>query len=317
MGTFIRLSDVPKGSKERSFLHASFIDEFDDGIQRRYQRDVSEFDYIPGTPLSYWVPENLRKLYDSEILLDADNAGQESKSTYGVIKQGIATADDSRFVHKFWEDANEDWVPFAKGGEDAWLLPRVKNTLLWNADGSEVSRYPKSYPRNTQYYFNEGLTYTVAKESGRRFGYLHPQTIFGHKGSVLIPDRAIWHALSYTDSHLFTYLMLAQTTERMWEVGQVSKVPWKEGLEDIDRLETLSKEAVSHLIAKRQYDFISPYYGGPLLLDILGAGDSPSLYDHPHRDLRDDLDLDGPLDTVGKSLVLSQSRLEFASGSFS
>jgi hypothetical protein len=297
-GTFIRLPDVSKAEKEQTFLEASFDDSESD-VQRLYDRELEEFEMVPGTPLSYWVPAELRELYESEVVLDADNADLRDRGTLGDIKQGIATADDSRFVHKFWENSGDSaWAPFAKGGADAWLLPRIKNTLLWGDNGTEVSRYPKSYPRNTQYYFSESLTYTVAKRSGRRFGYLHDSSVFGHKGSVLVPDRAIWNALSYTNSHLFTYLMLTQTSERMWEVGFVSKVPWREELEDIDELETLLKEAVGHLISKRQYDFVSPYYNGPVLLDVLDIDDPLPQFDHPHRELREKLTLNEPADLV-------------------
>ncbi|SEW34520.1 BREX-5 system adenine-specific DNA-methyltransferase PglX [Halobacterium jilantaiense] len=305
-GTFIRLPDVEKAEKEGKFLTTSFNTLASD-VQRLYNRSLSEFDKVPGTPLSYWVPKDLRELYQSETVLDADNAGIDGRETLGDIKQGIATADDSRFVHQFWEDNSSDWVPFAKGGADAWLLPRTKNTLLWGEDGTEVSRYPKSYPRNTQYYFNESLTYTVAKRSGRRFGYLPDSSVFGHKGSVLVPDRAIWNALSYTNSHLFTYLMLTQTSERMWEVGFVSKVPWREELEELDELSTLSREAVGHLISKRQYDFVSPHYNGPLLLDALGVDDPLGSYDHPHRELREDLELDEPAEKASPSESLRQT----------
>ena len=305
-GTFIRLPDVPKAEKERTFLEASFIEATSD-VQRLYHRDLSEFDMVPGTPLSYWVPAELRELYESETVLDADNAGLNDRATLGDIKQGIATADDSRFVHQFWENTgSSNWAPFAKGGADAWLLPRVKTTLLWGDDGTEVSRYPKSYPRNTQYYFNESLTYTVAKRSGRRFGYLHDSSVFGHKGSVLVPDRAIWNALSYTNSHLFTYLMLTQTSERMWEVGFVSKVPWREELEEIDELQKLSREAVGHLVSKRQYEFVSPHYDGPVLLDVLGVDDSLPQYDHPHRELRETLEINHPTETVSPDSSLRE-----------
>jgi hypothetical protein len=299
-GTFIRLPDVNKAEKEEQFLYASFEPQEGD-VERLYSRELSQFDMVPGTPLSYWVPGELRALYQSSTVLDADNAGLGENKTLGNIKQGIATADDSRFVHQFWEDSSSDWVPFAKGGADAWLLPRTKTTLLWGEDGTEVTRYPKSYPRNTQYYFSESLTYTVAKRSGRRFGYLHDSSVFGHKGSVLVPDRAIWNALSYTNSHLFTYLMLTQTSERMWEVGFVSKVPWREELEGIDELEQLSQQAVGHLISKRQYDFVSPHYDGPVLLNVLGVADPLPQYDHPHRELRDDLDIDEPGEAVSTS----------------
>ncbi|CAP15650.2 BREX-5 system adenine-specific DNA-methyltransferase PglX [Halobacterium salinarum] len=306
-GTFLRLDDVEKGEKESSFLHAAFVDAAEEGIQRRYTRKLEEFESVPGAPLSYWVPTKLRSWYDSETVLDSDNADLPERESYGVINQGTATADDQRFVHAFWEHPrNRDWSPFAKGGSDAWLLPRVKQTVLWGNSGKELSRYPKSYPRNTQYYFKEGLTYTVAKESGRRFGYLHDSSVFGHKGSVLIPNRAIWQALPYTNSHLFTYLMLAQTTERMWEVGQVSKIPWREQLEPVDSLETLSRKAIGHLISKRQYDFVSPHYTESILLDVLGESDTLDLYDHPHRELREELTLDSPSSTVDARASLSE-----------
>jgi len=43
---------------------------------------------VPGTPLSYWVPVELRELYESETVLDADNAGLKERETLGDIKQG-------------------------------------------------------------------------------------------------------------------------------------------------------------------------------------------------------------------------------------
>jgi len=300
-GTFIRLPDVEKGEKEKQLLNAAF-NHAETDVQRFYHRELSEFDMVPGTPLSYWVPTDLRKLYESERVLDADNAGLEDRDSLGDIKQGIATADDSRFVHKFWENPDgSDWTPFAKGGIDAWLLPRVKNILLWGDDGTEVTRYPKSYPHNTQFYFNDGITFNRVKRSGRRFGYLHGSSIFSDKSPTLFPISNLWGLISYTNSRLFTYLMLIQTSERMWEVGQVSKVPWREELGEIDGLVTHAKEAISHLVSKRQYDLVSPYYNGPALLDVLGVDDPLSQYEHPHRELREDLALDEPGETVSRS----------------
>jgi hypothetical protein len=301
-GTFIRLPDVPKAEKERTFLEASFVETASD-VQRLYHRDLSEFDMVPGTPLSYWVPKDLRSLYDSEIVLDAEN-GRVDRESYGDAKVGLQTGDDGRFTRRFWESSSQDWYPFAKGGADSWILPRVKRTVWWGSQGAEIKRYYGSRPQNTEYYFNESLTYTVAKRSGRRFGYLHDSSIFGHKGSVLVPDRAIWNALSYTNSHLFTYLMLTQTSERMWEIGFVSKVPWRKELEEIDELQDLSREAVGHLVSKRQYEFVSPHYDGPVLLDVLGADDPLPQYDHPHRELRETIEINDPTETVSPDSTL-------------
>jgi len=293
-GSFIRLPDVEKSNKEDRFLNAAFNTQSESNIQRYYTRELSEFEMIPGTPLSYWVPNKIRSLYSSDVVLDAEN-GRVDRESLGNAKVGLQTGNDERFIRRFWETSSDNWKPFSKGGEDAWILPRVTRELLWEETGSEVKRYSGSYPRNEDWYFHEALTYTMSKRSGRRFGYLHGSSIFAHMGSVYIPDSNIWNVLSYTNSHLFTYFMLAQTSERNWEVGLVSKVPWRETLEEIDKLEGLSQEAVGHLISKRQYDFISPHYNEPVLLDTLGVDDPLPQYNHPHRELRDDLSLDKPV----------------------
>jgi len=297
-GTFIRLPDVPKDKKEKTFLQAAFIGSDDENVPRLYQKNLSEFATVPGTPLSYWVPKKLRLLFDSDVVLDADNAGVNADS-FGAVKQGLVSGDDDRFTRSFWETFDSEcWSPFAKGGTDAWILPRIKKTVLWDSDGREIKRYGGSRPQNTQFFFRQGITYNRVKRSGRRFGYLHPSSIFADKGSAVFPRSHEWNFLSYANSRLFTYLMLTQTSERMWEIGLVSKAPWREELEGIDKLGELSKEAVGHLISKRQYDFVSPYYNGPVLLDVLDIDDPLPQFDHPHRELREKLTLNEPADLV-------------------
>ena len=310
-GTFIRLADVPKSEKEQSFAYSSFENPAQNGIQRRFEREMEEFSLIPNSPLSYWVPIKLRELYDSDTVLDANNAGVERESL-GDIKVGVQTGDDDRFLRSFWEQSSSDWPPLAKGGRDAWLLPRVKQTVLWGQSGKEIKRYHGSRPQNTDYYFCSGVTFNRAKEDGRRFGYHHSSSIFGDNGPVLFPGEKQWTALSYGNSRLFTYLMLAQTTERKWEIGLVSKVPWRKELEGIDTLETLSQQSVGHLISKRQYDFVSPHYDGPVLLDMLGVDDPLPQYDHPHRELRDSLDIDEPGEAVSTADSLHETGIAAA-----
>lgn len=286
-GQFFRAHDASKGEKERKVLEAAYGESTnEDEVQRYYEKDLSEFKNIPGSPISYWVSENLRNIYDSDIVFDAENARVE-KDSLGVVKQGLATANDSRFVRYFWETDEKEWVPIAKGGEDAWTVPRIQEVVLWGENGDELRQYDGSVIRNPQYYFQKSITYNRVKESGRRFGYLNSDSVFGDKGPTLIPERdiGIWNTLSYANSSLVTYLMLAQTPERMWEVGEVSKLPWDEGIAEMEELEPLARDAAANLLAVRSSQFTSPYYSGPLLLRLLGMDEELHLYDHPHRDL--------------------------------
>jgi len=43
-----------------------------------------------------------------------------------------------------------------------------------------------------------------------------------------VPTSCVFVCDAFYDTDLCTYLMLTQTSERMWEVGFVSKVPWRE-----------------------------------------------------------------------------------------
>jgi len=305
-GEFVRLHDVDKGEKEAAFLRAGFVDAIDDGVQRWYSRELSEFELVPGSPLSYWVPEELRSIYTAETVLDADNADVDRESV-GHVKAGLQTGDDGRFLQKFWEASHPRWKPFAKGGKDAWIFPRIPLTVLWYQDGTEVKRYRGSYPRNEQYYFQSGLTYTAKKENGRRFGYLPEGSIFAHIGSAVIPDRGVWELLSFTSSALAIYLMLCQTPERSWEVGNVAKLPIVAEMLDSSELEAKAREIAGTLIAERQTEFRSPYYAGPLLLQQLGRRESiPTHVDHSHRTLIDELPVPELEETVGKSVTLEQ-----------
>ncbi|TKX41408.1 BREX-5 system adenine-specific DNA-methyltransferase PglX [Halorubrum sp. ARQ200] len=305
-GTFFRLHDVNSHRKEGTFLNTAF-GEGDDNIERLFSRPLSEFDKIPGSPISYWAPPQIRSLYASDTVLDADNGRLEDRKSLGDAKQGLITGDNDRFVRKYWEvDSYTYWKPFAKGGEDAWILPQVNLTVAWGDSGEEIRRYEGSRPQNTQYFFTEALTYTYMKESGRRFGYLHPESIFGRAGCAYIPSQSPWNVLSYTNSNLVTYLMICQTPDRQWEVGYVSKLPWRDELGSNTKLESLSREIVGHLISKRRYDFASPYYECPVLLGILGEETPLKRFDHPHKGLREELELDQPDFSAKKDSSLSK-----------
>ena len=289
-GTFFRLHDVEPGQKESAFVKAAYDNSKEEEIQRLYRREMEKFRKIPGAHISYWMPDNLREIYDSEIVFDSNNAGV-NKETLGVVKQGTTTGNNSRFVKYFWEQSGDPWVPFAKGGEDAWILPRINQNVLWGENGEEIRRYDGSVPQNTQYFFKEALTYTVAKETGRRFGYLHPTQAFDAKGSVFIPDRHIWDLLGYSNSQLITYLMLCQTPERMWQVGMVSKLPWDDGLAEETELDSKAKEMMGLMFSIRKSDLISPYFESPLLLQPLSNGSPLKIHNHPHRDLLESVDI--------------------------
>jgi len=301
-GTFFRLHDVDTYEKEQTFVRAAFSDQ-EGGTPRKYTRPISEFEAIPGSPLSYWASSELRSIYDSDTVFDAENGGLDEKSGLGEAKQGLSTANNARFVRRFWETDSDYWVPFAKGGKDAWIMPNLNLVLGWGENGNELKRFDGSYIRNEDAYFKEALTWTYMKASGRRFGYLHPDSVFGRAGCVFVPERDVWDILSYANSSLITYLMICQTPDRQWEVGYVSKLPWREDIIDQSDLDVQAKEIAGILLALRADNITSPHYTGPALLKQLEDIETRNLFGHPHRTVLDDL----PIPEVKHNLGLDSN----------
>ncbi|MDG6251587.1 hypothetical protein, partial [Methanocalculus sp.] len=138
-----------------------------------------KFSMVPGSPFAYWVSDKIRRLF-----LDLPTFEGNGRT----VKQGIATADDFRFVRAWWEvDPSQivsgtpgttpdefrsqtfngrKWAPFAKGGEYSPYYADLHLVLNWERDGEEIRNFidPSSgkvlsRPQNTEYYFQPGLTY--------------------------------------------------------------------------------------------------------------------------------------------------------------
>ncbi|HPE70112.1 MAG TPA: BREX-1 system adenine-specific DNA-methyltransferase PglX, partial [Thermotogota bacterium] len=85
--------------------------------RRSHSLFQSEFHKIPGSPFVYWVSDKIRGLFGKLKPLEK----------YANVVQGLATADNDRFLRFWWEVKTEDisveykrdgkkWVPYAKGG---------------------------------------------------------------------------------------------------------------------------------------------------------------------------------------------------------
>ncbi|MCS4047588.1 hypothetical protein GGQ04_002737 [Salinibacter ruber] len=310
-GTFVRLSDLGKEEMEAGFYRAVFGDRSSGEVKRVYERRLEEFDMISSAPMTYWADPDIRGLYESDVVFDAQNA-ELDRGSLGVVKQGIATANDDRFTRHHWETAPNSsfWAPFAKGGIETWMLPPIQLVVNWEDSGAEIRRYEGSRPQNIKHFFQEGITYAATKRRGRRFGLLHEQIVFSVKGAAVLPDADPLPVLAYGNSNLGTYLMLCQTAEREWQVGAVSKLPWDPALEENDELRSLTSQAIGQIIALRQSKSSSPYFTSPWLLRARGHNQVLDSHDgHPHRELSERLEVP-QIDNAGKETSLKDLSIQ-------
>ena len=185
-------------------------------------RQQSVFDIIPGKPLTYWVHQKLLNRFST---LPTFNGA------CGDIRQGIATADDFRFLRLFWEvptssintgapdnDArfhHHMWAPMAKGGEYSPWWDDIHLLLNWYQDGDELKNFRdetgkiRSRPQNLDWFFRGGLTYPYRTTSAFGLRCLPRGCAFSVGGWGVFPknDLTYHDVLAVYNSRVARYYM--------------------------------------------------------------------------------------------------------------
>ncbi|MDD5403802.1 MAG: BREX-1 system adenine-specific DNA-methyltransferase PglX [Sulfuricella sp.] len=159
-GTFVNLNDAGQSEDKRAvFLRRDPANQF--------EVSASEFCKIPGGPITYWISPSFLRMF------------VENESLGGVVeaKQGIATADNGRFV-RLWpevalsnigfgisssekaKDTSFRWFPYNKGGEYRKWYGNHQWILDWENGGRELVAFPKSVVRNTDYQFRSSISWS-------------------------------------------------------------------------------------------------------------------------------------------------------------
>ena len=308
-GRFIRLHDIEPNKKE--WAYSDILSGESGGVKRFYETDLKDFSKIPGSPLSYYTPSEIRGYHQSDIKLDSSHAELDADSL-AYARQGLTTANDDRFLRNHWEETDPLFAPIATGGSNAWTVPSVTEEVAWGERGEQIRRSPGSFrTRNEEHYGKAGLTWTYIKSTGRRFGYFPKDGIYSNTGFMLVPreSKSLWKLLAILNTDFYHGLILSLTTERNWDAGIVGSVPWITSTYTIDGLEELVQEQYECIVHLRSRDPVSPYYIGPDL--ISSRQNSNFYYDHDHvKSLPDWIEPPSGVEIEGKSISTMVRRAE-------
>ena len=121
-GCYLRLVDFRGGMEVQRQKSLEAILNHKCGFY--YEQSTDDFSKIPGSPVAYWVNENVAKAFDTGKTL----------SSVARTRQGLASSDNNRFLKLWWEpsfvkigfgmknaeiakQSRRKWFPCNKGGE--------------------------------------------------------------------------------------------------------------------------------------------------------------------------------------------------------
>ncbi len=213
-----------------------FFEALEDCIQgndneRVYQLEQSKLKIIKSYPFIYWISDEFRKKFKGNSVKD-------------ILKncQGLATADNNRFLRFWWElNSNDedvddnDWVNYAKGGPykkwagNLWLKVNWKNNgdLIRNFNDEKGKQ--RSRPQNEDVYFQEGVTYSASGSKGPSYRFLPGNSIFDVGGSSIFPIKEFknnYYNLAFFNTPFTQYIIDCLNPTVNAQVGDIQRVPF-------------------------------------------------------------------------------------------
>jgi len=245
-----------------------------------YTRTINDLMQIPGMPYTYWAPKALTRLFRDFPPLDRDVVKNNRAVKVADVKVGLQTGDDRRFKRFWWEVKPHDiaisirdtqngkhWVVFADDFYLFYFYGNLQTVVNWHNDGAQIKSYEKAYPRNMQYYFKPGLTWSAHLQrtqvpklwKTRRlpFRYLPEGTIFGVGSMAVIPTgNKIWALLSICCSKLIFAVSRTIASENKQQTASTALLPIC-----IPKIDDPSWEKLS-LLSKEVHDLLRDWSTG-------------------------------------------------------
>jgi hypothetical protein len=162
-----------------------------------------------------------------------------------MVRQGLATADDFRFLRAIWEVSidsttlTHSWLPFAKGGEFSEYYSAIHLYVDWRHDhqiymsilnpntGQPKSNIGMLLSTISKFLHRPGLTYSRRSQKGFSVRALPSGSLFADIGPSIFPTGGDGgYLLGLMNSSLLRLLLSALVSFGKYEVGAVQKLPF-------------------------------------------------------------------------------------------
>jgi hypothetical protein len=193
----------------------------------------SNFNKIPGNPISYWASEKVLNIFKKSKEL----------GKYLIPSNGIQTGNNELFTRNFWEVNHQKkdvkWFPYAKGGSFRKWYGNMSLLVNWENDGNEIKRMKNSCVRGEENYFNEGLTWSDISSGKLAFRYLPNGFLFDAKGPSAF-GKEFKNLLGFLNTKFANNLGECLNPTLSFQIGEFKKLPILGNvIETDDRVENL------------------------------------------------------------------------------
>jgi hypothetical protein len=241
-GIYCRLTEpATQSGKEALFLSG----------RCRYQTAQDDFRKLPGGPIAYWLSPGLMDLF----------TGGETVSAVAAAKQGIATANNSRYL-RLWHECGagsifdgcssqeqsagdeRKWYPYNKGGGNRKWFGQPEYMICWHRDGQLLRSDEKAVIRNQNYFFQRSVSWSLVCTGIPAFRSIPAGQLFDVAGMSCFSDRYHDYLLALFNSKVAFELLKVLSPTINYQCGDIANMPLRLDHSKISTVEKLVQSNV-------------------------------------------------------------------------
>lgn len=235
--------------------------EFPISGNRFAQVSTDNFAKIPGSPVAYWISNNMLNLFEKG----------EKLSKNGNTLQGMSTADNNKYLRLWYETNNQKifwkcnsmecseqsdlkWYPISKGGEYRKWYGNQEYVVNYAHNGAELRSDNKAYIRNYNSYFKEIISWSKISSGKPSFRLFGQGFTFADAGLSFLPDdsRKILYILAVLNSKITIEQLKILSPTLNYEAGQIANITFKYDELKIDNINEIADECIK--LEKEDWD---------------------------------------------------------------
>ena len=208
------------------------IESNEKGNLIKFQAKQKDFEKIPGSPIAYWVSDKVREIFEKNQKL----------GDIGEAKQGLATADNNRFL-RLWNEVNynkigynmsnsqealeskKKWFPYNKGGEFRKWYGNQEYLVNWENDGYEIKNFKNAVVRNPSYYFKESISWGLITSAGSSFRYFPKGFVYDVSGMSYFLEKNQFNYLGILNTKIYSDLTKIINPTINLQIGDILVLP--------------------------------------------------------------------------------------------
>lgn len=208
----LRLVGIKSTTEKAKLLRHNEVEQ---NRPSRYIIAQANFISIPETPIVYWLQPQFFDLLRSPYRL----------KNHAQVRQGLATADDNRFLRYTWEIFNTShrWTTFTKGGGYCKWFGQNWYHVDWEYVGTRERAFGKGVLRNVNWYFLPGWSYSRISNGSLGFRRFDIPGCIGDKGpGIYLKDQTL---VAIAQSHTLVFILRSISPQLAFEINTIAQAP--------------------------------------------------------------------------------------------